>query len=63
MAATLTTTRTLPPPQPDYIGSPGRTIAVYTLAWVSHTDGSVALATSVPVVGEILRVSPRTPTT
>lgn len=50
MAATLSTTVSTQQPRG------GAPIRVYTLAWVSHTDGSVNLPTTIPVVGEILRV-------
>ncbi len=56
MSGTLTTTRTLPTPYPDYIGSPGRTPALYTLAWTCTAGGAVSSATSIPVVGKIERV-------
>lgn len=48
MAATLTTTLA------QYGGGP--VVRKYTLAWVSHTDGTVDLDTSLSIYGEILRV-------
>jgi hypothetical protein len=56
MAATLTTTEALPEAYPGVQPNVGPSIRTYTLAWVSHTDGSVDLDTDQPIVGELLRV-------
>lgn len=61
MAATLTTTAAMPAAFSSFglLGNakPAPSIRTYTLAWVSHTDGTVALPTDVAIVGEILRVA------
>lgn len=56
MAATLTTTPALGITYNGFAPTPGPSVRVYTLAWVSHTDGVVDLDTDQAVTGELLRV-------
>lgn len=56
MTATLTTTPTLLSPYTGVQPSAGPAVRTYSLAWGSAADGTVDLDTSVPIVGEILRV-------
>lgn len=57
MAASLTTTPNIPQVAPNFNAMVGPSIRTYTLAWTSASDGSVAIATSMPIVGELLRVA------
>lgn len=57
MPATLTTTLTIPSVSPSREATMGPSVRIYTLAWTSHTDGTVDLDTDIKIVGEVLRVS------